>query len=57
MRQIRRLAVTSVDQLIDAITRYLDRRNENPVPFKWTANAEDILRKVRKLNRISASQH
>lgn len=57
MRQIRRLAVTSVDQLIDAITRYLDRRNVNPVPFTWTAHAEDILRKVRKLNRISASQH
>jgi transposase len=56
-RQIRRLAVTSVDQLIDAITRYLDRRNQNLVPFTWTADAEQILRKVRKLNKISASQH
>jgi transposase len=56
-RQIRRLAVTSVDQLVDAITGYLDRRNQNPVPFKWTADADHILRKVRKLNRISASQH
>jgi transposase len=56
-RQIRRLAVTSVDQLIDAITRYIERRNQNPVPFVWTASAEAILRKVRKAHKTLASQH
>ena len=36
-RQLR-LAVTSVDQLIAAITRYIDRRCKNPPPFVWTAS-------------------
>ena len=32
-RRLRRLAVTSVDQGIEAITPYIDRRNEHPAPF------------------------
>jgi transposase len=56
-RQIRRLAVTSVSELIDAITRYIERRNQAPKPFVWTASANHILAKVRKMNAISASQH
>ena len=32
-RQIRRLAVPSVDHLIAAITAYIDHRNEHPKPF------------------------
>jgi transposase len=55
-RQIRRLAVTSVDQLTDAITSYIERRNQNPVPFVWTASAETILHKVRKAHETLASQ-
>ena len=35
-RQLKRLAVTSVDQLIEAINHYIDRRNDNPTPFVWT---------------------
>lgn len=57
MRQIRRSAVTSVHELITAITRYIERRNQTPKPFLWTASAEHILKKVRKVNAISASQH
>ena len=34
-RQLKRLAVTSVDQLIEAINHYIDRRNDNPTPFVW----------------------
>jgi transposase len=56
-RQIRRLAVGHVNELIDAITRYIEHRNQNPKPFVWTASAEHILEKVRKVNAISASQH
>ena len=29
-RQLKRLAVTSVDKLIEAINHYIDRRNDNP---------------------------
>ena len=35
-RQLKRLAATSVDQLIEAINHYIDRRNDNPTPFVWT---------------------
>jgi hypothetical protein len=35
---------------------YLDRRNENPKPFIWTADADLILGKVERLcKRISRS--
>jgi len=47
-RQLKRLAVTHVHELITAITSYLDRRNEQPVPFVWAASADKILRKVRR---------
>ena len=30
-----------------AIGDYIDRRNENPEPFIWTAKASDILEKVK----------
>ncbi len=53
-RQIRRLAVTSVEQLIDAITRYIDTRNANPRPFLWTATVQQILRKVGRANAALA---
>ena len=56
-RQIRRLAVTSVKQLIAAITQYIDRRNENPTPFVWTATARQILTKVGKANKTLATLH
>lgn len=56
-RQIRRLAVTSVDELIDTITQYIDRRNEHPVPFVWTATVRQILTKVNKANKTLATLH
>jgi transposase len=49
-RQLRRLAVNSVGQLIAAITQYIDQRNENPVPFVWTATVRQILKNVNKGN-------
>ena len=56
-RQIRRLAVTSVDQLIANITQYIDRRNEHPTPFVWTATVRQILKKVNKANETLATLH
>ena len=56
-RQLKRLAVTSVAQLIEAITRYIDRRNEHPKPFVWTASPKSILAKVRKAKETLATQH
>ena len=55
--RIRRLAVTSVDQLIAAITEYIDRRKEHPTPFVWTATVQQILQKVNKTNETLATLH
>ena len=54
-RQLKRLAVHHVAELIAAITAYLDRRNEDPVPFVWTASADKILRKVRRAQTALAN--
>lgn len=56
-RKLRRLAVTSVDELIDAITQYIDRRNENPKPFVWTATVRQIMQKINKANETLATLH
>jgi transposase len=56
-RQLRRLAVHSVDQLISAIMQYIDRRNENPTPFVWTATVQQILKKVNKGKDTLATLH
>jgi transposase len=53
-RQLKRLAVTAVDELVAAITSYLERRNEDPKPFVWTASADKILRKVRRAQKALA---
>lgn len=57
MRQLKRLAVSSVAQLIEAITRYIDRRNEQPTPFVWTASPNSIIAKVNKAKKTLATQH
>ncbi len=56
-RKLRRLAVTSVDQLVEAITGYIERRNENPKPFVWTATVRQIMKKVNKANETLATLH
>jgi len=57
-RCIRRGSHTSVPQLEKALLAYLDKRNENPKPFVWTADADLILGKVQRLcKRISNSGH
>ena len=56
-RQLKRLAVNSVKQLTDTITAYIENRNRDPAPFKWTAAAEDILAKVSRANTTLATIH
>ena len=56
-RQIRRLAVTSVAELIAAIERYLATRNQDPTPFTWTATVRAILAKVGRAQHTLDSVH
>ena len=56
-RQLKRLAVTSVKELVAAIDAYIGRRNLDPTPFTWTASVRAILAKVRKAKQTLASLH
>lgn len=56
-RQLKRLAVTSVDELVSAIHTYIERRNRDPRPFVWTASVRHILNKVQKGNRTLSTLH
>src|SRR6266540_474700 len=56
-KKLRRLAVSSVDELVDSITQYIDRRNENPKPFVWTATVRQIMQKINKANETLATLH
>jgi transposase len=56
-RQLKRLAVHSVGQLVHAITTYIDDRNRAPKPFAWTATVQDILAKVNRANTAFAALH
>jgi transposase len=46
--RLRRGVFRSVEELITAIFDYIDRHNEKPKPFIWTAKAADILEKVKR---------
>jgi transposase len=57
-KRIRRGPFRSVASLEKAIMEYLAHHNENPKPFVWTANADLILERVKKVcERISYSGH
>ena len=56
-RQLKRLAVTSVDQLIAAIMGYIENRNRSPKPFVWTASVQHILDQVAKEKQTLDSLH
>jgi DNA-binding CsgD family transcriptional regulator len=54
-KAIRRGIFHSVNDLIAAIEDYLKANNDNPKPFIWTANAEQILAKVAR-GRVALQQ-
>src|SRR5215471_3104074 len=47
-RHIRRGTFGSVRELEAAIRDYLANHNEKPTPFKWTADADSILKKIER---------
>lgn len=51
-KMIRRGTFLSVDELIQAITGYIENHNKNPQPFVWTAKTERILEKVRRARAV-----
>jgi transposase len=49
--RLRRGVFRDLEELIMAIGDYIDRHNESPKPFIWTARASDILEKVKRARR------
>jgi len=49
--RLRRGVFRDVEELITAIESYIDRHNENPKPFIWTAKSNDILEKVKRAKK------
>jgi len=57
-RAIRRGSFRNVRELKQRIEQFIDHYNQDPRPFKWTANAESILAKVSKISKlISGTSH
>jgi hypothetical protein len=47
-KALKRGSFYNVDDLIGAITEYINAHNDDPKPFIWTASAKDILAKVKR---------
>ena len=57
-RAIRRGSFHTVRELKQRIEQFIERYNQDPRPFKWTATAESILAKVTKISKlISGTAH
>lgn len=50
-QQIKRGAHRSTKELEAAITTYIDTRNKDPKPFRWTRSADDILASIERFCR------
>ena len=51
-QRLRRGAFRDVEELIMAMGDYIDKHNDNPKPFVWTAKASDILEKVKRARAV-----
>ena len=51
-QRLRRGIFHDVEELIMAIADYIDKHNDNPKPFVWTAKASDILEKVKRARAV-----
>lgn len=49
--RLRRGVFRDVPELVAAIEDYVDKHNESPKPFIWTAKASDILAKVKRARK------
>lgn len=56
-RQLRRLAVNSVAELVDTIDAYIRHRNQDPKPFVWTKSAKTIIEKIERGLRTLEAVH
>jgi len=57
-KAIRRGSFSSVKQLADKINQFVKSYNANSQPFTWTATADSILNKIKRLCKaISGTQH
>lgn len=55
--RLRRGVFRDLEELFLAIGSYIDRQNEHPKPFIWTARASDILEKVKRARRVLHKRH
>jgi len=55
--RLRRGVFRDVEELIMAIGDYIDKHNQHPKPFVWTAKASDILEKVKRARRSLNNPH
>ena len=55
--RLRRGVFRDLEELITAIGTYIDRHNQSPKPFIWTARADDILAKVTRARRTLNKSH
>jgi len=55
--QIRCGVFQSVDDLKQAITRFIDAHNQVPKPFQWIKSADDILPNIRRFCEATLDIH
>ena len=51
VNRLRRGVFRDVSELVEAIETYVERHNDSPKPFIWTARASDILAKVKRARK------
>jgi len=56
-KQIRRGVHRSVDELEQAINRFIETHNQAPKPFRWTKSADDILASVKRFCEATTQIH
>lgn len=56
-KRIRRGTFPSLKSLIGAIKEFIDKHNNEPIPFVWTAPAERILNKIAKCYKALETPH
>ena len=55
--RLRRGTFHDPEELIIAIEEYIEKHNQKPKPFIWTAKASDILEKVKRARRTLDNRH
>ena len=54
-KQIRRNSFGNVNDVIKAVNEFVETYQENPRPFVWKVDADEIIRKVAKLRNLQAN--